>query len=126
MFEVTVEQKFAAGHSLRNYKGRCEKIHGHNWKVEVTITGEQLNSGGMLIDFLDLKAVMNGVIDRIDHEFLNEVPPFDTVNPSAENIAWFLHQEIAKGLGGANDRGSVRVSQVKVWETDDASALYRP
>lgn len=126
MFEVTVEHKFPAGHSLRNYKGRCENVHGHNWKVEVTIAGEALNSIGLLVDFVDVKRTLHGIIDRLDHQFLNDIPPFDEVNPSAENIAWYLQTELEKGLDGANDRGPVRVSQVRVWETDDAAAVYRP
>ena len=126
MFEVSVEYKFPAAHALRNYKGHTEPIHGHNWKVEVTVAGEQLDATGMLVDFIDLKRTIHDVIRRLDHQFLNEVPPFDALNPSAENIAVYLHQEITKGLDGSNDRGPVRISQVKVWETDDAAAVYLP
>lgn len=125
MYAVTVEHKFSAGHSLRNYHGRCENIHGHNWKVEVEIAGEQLDSAGMLIDFLLLKRLINQAIDPLDHQFLNEVPPFDTRNPSAENIARYVYEELTKGLEGANDQAPVRISQVRVWETDDAAAVYR-
>ncbi len=125
MFAVTVEHKFSAGHSLRNYHGRCENVHGHNWKVEVEIAGEQLDSAGMLIDFLLLKQLINQAIDPLDHQFLNDVPPFDTRNPSAENIARYVYEELTKGLEGANDQAPVRISQVRVWETDDAAAVYR-
>jgi len=125
MFEVTVEHKFSAGHSLRNYHGRCENVHGHNWKVEVKVAGEELDSAGMLVDFILLKNLIHQVIDPLDHQFLNDVPPFDKLNPSAENIARHVHEQLTKGLGAANDRAPVRVSQVRVWETDDAAAVYR-
>ncbi len=75
MFEVTVEQTFAAGHALRNYKGKCENVHGHNFKVQVRIEGQRLDESGMLVDFIDVKTVMRKVIERLDHQFLNEVPP---------------------------------------------------
>lgn len=124
MFEVTVEQTFAAGHALRNYKGKCENVHGHNFKVQVRIEGESLDEAGMLVDFIDVKNVMRGVIDRLDHQFLNEVAPFDQKNPSAENIAEYFHVEISQGL--ASTPVPVRISEVRVWETDIQSASYRP
>ena len=125
MFEVSVEHRFSAGHSLRNYHGRCENIHGHNWKVEVEIAGEELDSAGMLVDFILLKRLINEVVDPLDHQFLNDVPPFDTLNPSAENIARYVYDELTKRLNGANDQAPVRISRVRVWETDDAAAVYR-
>jgi 6-pyruvoyltetrahydropterin/6-carboxytetrahydropterin synthase len=121
MFEVTVEQSFAAGHALRNYKGACENVHGHNFKVQVTIEGDKLDVAGMLVDFLDVKASMMGVIEKLDHRFLNDVEPFDIVNPSAENIAEFFHQEMTPQM-----IEGTRISAVKVWETDIQSATYRP
>jgi len=84
MFEVSVEQTFAAGHALRNYKGKCENVHGHNFRVQVTIQGERLDETGMLVDFIDVKTLMRAVIERLDHQFLNDVAPFDEKNPSAE------------------------------------------
>jgi 6-pyruvoyltetrahydropterin/6-carboxytetrahydropterin synthase len=122
MFELTVEETFAAGHALRNYKGKCENVHGHNYRVEVTLHGPELNEIGLLVDFVDLKRVLNAVIERMDHQFLNDVPPFDKLNPSAENMARFIYQEVAQGLGAQN---GVRVASVKVWETDTANAVYR-
>ena len=124
MFEVAVEQVFASAHALRNYKGRCENIHGHNWKVRVTIEGERLDSAGLLVDFIDVKSLMCGIIDRIDHQFLNEIPPFDVVNPSAENIAEYFWQKMSEGL--VNTPVPVKVTEVKIWETDIQSATYRP
>jgi 6-pyruvoyltetrahydropterin/6-carboxytetrahydropterin synthase len=124
MFEVTVEQTFAAGHALRNYKGKCENVHGHNFKVQVRIEGHSLDEAGMLVDFIDVKNVMRSVIDRLDHQFLNEVPPFDIKNPSAENIAEYFHSEMTGALGSAPV--PIRISEVRVWETDIQSASYRP
>ena len=122
MFEVCVEQSFASAHALRNYKGKCENVHGHNWKVQVIIEGQKLDGAGLLIDFIDVKNLMGEVIDRLDHQHLNDIPPFDVVNPSAENIAEYFYQEMSKGLGTA----PVRIQAVKVWETDIQSATYRP
>ena len=124
MFEVAVEQGFASAHALRNYKGRCENIHGHNWKVQVVIQGERLDDTGLLVDFIDVKNLMAGIIDRIDHQFLNEIPPFDVVNPSAENIAEYFCQKMIEGLQGTPV--PIKVTEVKIWETDIQSATYRP
>ncbi len=124
MFEVSVEQTFAAGHALRNYKGKCENVHGHNFKVQVTIEGDRLDDTGLLVDFIDLKNLMGAVIGRLDHQFLNEVAPFDVKNPSAENIAEYFHQEMTVGL--LNTPVPVSIREVKVWETEIQSASYRP
>lgn len=122
MFEIAVEQTFAAGHALRNYKGKCENVHGHNFRVQVLIEGERLDETGLLVDFIDVKETMRSIIDRLDHVFLNDIPPFDVKNPSAENIAEYFYQEMARGLKSALP---VRVREVKVWETDIQSASYR-
>ena len=124
MFEVSVDQTFAAGHALRNYKGRCENVHGHNFKVQVTIEGERLDETGMLVDFVDVKKSMQAVIARLDHQYLNEIPPFDVKNPSAENIAEHFYVSMTEGL--AENPVAVRIREVKVWETDIQSASYRP
>ena len=124
MFEVSVEQTFAAGHALRDYKGKCENVHGHNFRVRVTIEGERLDRTGLLVDFLDVKTLMHSVIARLDHQFLNEVTPFDVENPSAENIAAYFYRELTSGLAGTPV--PVRIREVKVWETDVQSASYRP
>jgi len=122
MFEVSVEQTFAAGHALRNYKGKCENVHGHNFKVQVTIEGEKLDEAGLLVDFLDVKAAMHAIIDRLDHVFLNDVEPFTVKNPSAENIAEYFFTEMAQSLRSAVP---IRLREVRVWETDIQSATYR-
>jgi len=123
MFEVSVEETFAAGHALRNYRGKCENVHGHNFRVQVTLEGSQLDATGLLVDFLEVKNLMSAVIGRLDHQFLNDVPPFDSKNPSAENIAQYFFEEISQGLD--TTRG-VRVGAVRLWETDTSSATYRP
>jgi 6-pyruvoyltetrahydropterin/6-carboxytetrahydropterin synthase len=124
MFEVAVEQSFASAHALRNYKGRCENVHGHNWKVRVVIEGEKLDATGMLVDFLDVKSFMGEILDRIDHQFLNEIPPFDRINPSAENIAEYFYQQLTGKF--TETPVPVRIREVKIWETEIQSATYRP
>ena len=123
MFEVCVEETFAAGHALRNYHGKCENVHGHNYRVQVTLEGPQLDSTGLLVDFVEVKRTMHSVVDRLDHQFLNELAPFDTLNPSAENIAKYFYDEINKGLTA---EVPVQIGQVRIWETETSSATYRP
>jgi 6-pyruvoyltetrahydropterin/6-carboxytetrahydropterin synthase len=123
MFEITVEQTFAAGHALRDYKGKCENVHGHNYRVRVTIEGEQLDSTGLLVDFVDVKRLMGGAIEYLDHRFINDLDPFDKINPSAENIAKYFYDRLHNGL---KNEPPVRISEIRVWETDTSSAVYRP
>ncbi|MDP9267790.1 MAG: 6-carboxytetrahydropterin synthase QueD [Acidobacteriota bacterium] len=124
MFEVTVERSFAAGHYLRNYKGKCENPHGHNYKIRVTLAGDRLDHAGLLLDFKDLKDVMKETIERLDHQMMNDVEPFTTLNPSAENLARYFYVETNKKvISASNDR--VRVKEVTVWETDVTTATYR-
>src|ERR1700723_565137 len=86
MYEVTVEDTFAAGHYLRNHKDKCENPHGHNYKIRVTLAGAELDKAGLLLDFKDLKDVMKHAIDRLDHQMINDIDPFTVINPSAENL----------------------------------------
>ncbi len=122
MFEVSVDHTFAAGHALRNYKGTCENVHGHNYKVRVTVAGDQLDSTGLLVDFVDMRAAIQAVVDRLDHRFLNDLAPFDQLNPSAENLAKYFCDEITPQL--RNQR--FHIQAVTIWETDLTSATYRP
>ena len=122
MFEVTIEETFAAGHALRNYRGKCENVHGHNYRCQVTLEGAELDEIGLLVDFVELKRVVHGVLDRLDHQWLNEFPPFDVLNPSAENMARYIYEQVAEGL---KVREGVRIALVKLWETDTAHATYR-
>jgi len=123
MFEITIEETFAAGHALRNYRGKCENVHGHNYRCQVTVAGEKLDEIGLLVDFVELKRVVHAVLDRMDHQWLNDFPPFDVLNPSAENMAKFIFDEVN---GGLPTKDGVRLASVRLWETDTASAIYRP
>jgi 6-pyruvoyltetrahydropterin/6-carboxytetrahydropterin synthase len=120
MFEIFVEHSFAAGHALRNYKGKCENVHGHNYRVQVGIEGAQLDENGLLFDFADLKKQLRATSEYLDHQFINELKPFDKINPSAENIAKFFFDEIQRELQGR------KLAYVRVWETDTSCAVYRP
>jgi 6-pyruvoyltetrahydropterin/6-carboxytetrahydropterin synthase len=122
MFEVSVEYTFAAGHALRGYKGKCENVHGHNYKVQLVVAGEQLNSTGLLMDFVEVKKNIKEIVERLDHRFLNDFPPFDKLNPSAENIAKYFSDELESSV---LDRG-LRLQAVTIWETDTTAATYRP
>ena len=121
MFELMVTGRFAAAHSLRNFNGRCEALHGHNWKVEVVVHGDKLDKADLLMDFGELKKLMNQALDNLDHRHLNEVPPFDKLNPSSEQIARHIAQQVALGLPE-----HVRVRRVSAWESDDSRASYLP
>ena len=123
MYELTVERDFSSGHFLRNYHGRCENPHGHNYKVRITLAGSELDQAGLLLDFKLLKQVMRPVIDRIDHQMLNELEPFTTVNPSAENIARFFYEETNQQVSEMTN-GRVRVKDCTIWETDTTTATY--
>ncbi|MGI8989222.1 MAG: 6-carboxytetrahydropterin synthase QueD [Bryobacteraceae bacterium] len=122
MFEVAVQETFAAGHSLRNYKGKCENVHGHNYRVELTFEGEELDGIGLLVDFVEVKRLIRGVVERLDHRFINDLEPFTKLNPSAENLAKYFYDQVSSGIG--ND--AVKLEKVKVWETDTTYAAYRP
>jgi 6-pyruvoyltetrahydropterin/6-carboxytetrahydropterin synthase len=124
MFEVTVEDTFSAGHYLRNYRGKCEKPHGHNYKVRVTLAGKELDKAGLLLDFKDLREVMKHVIDRLDHQMINDLDPFKELNPSAENLARYFYDETNDRLHQSTN-GRVRVKEVTVFETDSTTATYR-
>lgn len=123
MYEVTVEADFSSGHYLRNYKGKCENPHGHNYKVRVTLAGKELDAAGLLLDFKLLKQVLRPVIDRIDHQMLNDIEPFTTLNPSAENLAKYLYDETNRNLVTVT-QGRVRVKDCTIWETDTTTATY--
>lgn len=115
MYEVTVKLKFAAAHRVEDYPGNCERLHGHNWVVEVTAKSKKLDKLGMVIDFRTLKEKAKMVIQRVDHQYLNEIKPFDKINPTAENIAKWIFDEISK---------DIKVSRVNVYESDDSMASY--
>ena len=120
MFEICVEHTFAAGHALRNYYGKCENVHGHNYRVQVAIEGEDVDENGLLYDFADLKKRLRTTSEYLDHQFINDLKPFDTINPSAENIARFICEQVQQDLTAAE------IAYVRVWETDTSVATYRP
>ena len=126
MFEVSVQETFSAGHSLRNYKGKCENVHGHNYRVQITFEGADLDTNGLLVDFVDVKRVLRKTIAYLDHQFINDLKPFDILNPSAENIAQYFADEMESGLAEGMAKVPVRLQSVTVWETDTSVATYRP
>ena len=123
MFEVTVEAGFSSGHYLRNYYGKCENPHGHNYRVLVTLAGEELDETGLLLDFKLLKNLLRPVVDRLDHQMINDLEPFTELNPSAENLAKYFFDQTSEQLG-AMTGGRVRVKDCTVFETDTSQARY--
>jgi len=120
MYELQITTQFAAAHQLRNFRGKCEKLHGHNWRIDVFVEGEKLNDAGLLIDFKDLKDATNKILDELDHSFLNELPQFKDQNPSSENIAAYIFTKLSSELNDTN----IKVSKVTAWESDTASSSY--
>lgn len=119
-YTLKVVSDFAAAHSLRNYPGDCSRLHGHNWKVETEIQASELDELGIAIDFKTVKQVTKQVTDELDHGFLNEIPPFDRINPTAENIAAYIYRR----LGEEINEPRVRVHAVTIWETERACVRY--
>ena len=120
MYEITVEASFSSAHQLREYKGSCENLHGHNWRLEVTLGSKELDSLGMVVDFRVIKGRVEAIVEELDHKFLNEVPPFDEINPTAENISKYVYKRLSGDIG----RAGVSVVRVKVWESEKAAAAY--
>jgi len=123
MFEVTVDAGFSSGHYLRNYRGKCENPHGHNYKVQVTLQGKELDEAGLLLDFKLLKQVLRPVVEYLDHQMINDLEPFTTLNPSAENLAKYFFDETNKQLAGMTG-GRVTVKNSTIFETESSSAVY--
>ena len=119
MFELIVETDFSAAHNLREYQGQCEKLHGHNWKVQVILKSEKLDKLGMVMDFRDVKKVIGEILDRFDHAYLNELADFKVLNPTTENLSKILYDE----LGNALPSG-VKVIKVTTWESERCGASY--
>lgn len=119
MFTAKVLAGFSAAHSLRGYRGDCERLHGHNYRVEVQVESPELDATGIVMDFRELKDLLKGVLDALDHQYLNDLKPFQTVNPSAENIA----RHVFNSLSGAV-HPPVRLKEVTVWENDTCCVTY--
>jgi 6-pyruvoyltetrahydropterin/6-carboxytetrahydropterin synthase len=120
MFELMVETTFSAAHQLKGYMGKCEHLHGHNWKVQVHVIAERLNEIDIALDFNEIRKITNEVITPLDHSVLNEVFPFTEKNPSSENIAKWIYDSLMKKI----DNENVSVSAVTVWESETSSATY--
>jgi len=120
MYEVMVEGSFSAAHNLRGYGKKCEKLHGHNWKVQVGIRGGKLDNTGMLVDFREVRDYLERIMEKLDHKYLNEISHFKVTNPTSENIARFIYSELKARLKSSR----YVVNKVTVWESDTASATY--
>lgn len=117
MYEIEVSLSFSAAHRLRKYKGKCENPHGHNWKVDASFSSDKLNEIGLVADFREAKKAVRDVIEKMDHTDLNKVPYFTKVNPTSENIAKYIYDELRKK--------KIKPSSVSVWESGDSKAAYR-
>jgi 6-pyruvoyltetrahydropterin/6-carboxytetrahydropterin synthase len=122
MYQLTVETHFDAAHALRGYRGKCENLHGHRFRVVTRVRARKLNEIGLAYDFTELKANLNQVLARFDHSNLGEVPPFDVLNPSSENLAKVIFNDLARELA----RAPVTLYSVEVWESPESGAEYRP
>ncbi len=121
-FEVMIERNFSSAHQLRSYKGKCENLHGHNYKIEIFVRGRELDNIGLLVDFGDVKAAADDVVQYLDHRNINELSPFDVeLNPSAENLARYILERVAARIG--DDR--VQVYKVRCYETPTSVATYQ-
>lgn len=119
--ELRVKLDFSSAHFLRNYQGSCERLHGHNYWVECSVFANKLDETGFVMDFRAIKAILKPLILRLDHQCLNELAPFDKINPTAENIAIHLAQELSKELPAY-----IQVHSMAIWETDGCCAIYHP
>ena len=119
-YTLKILTDFAAAHTLRDYPGDCSKLHGHNWKVEAEVTATALNQVGIGMDFKQIRRETNAICDRLDHTYLNELSPFNEINPTAENIAAYIYSELASKLNGEH----IKVSAITIWETERACVRY--
>ena len=122
MYEVTIIKSFSSAHLLNQIGGKCEELHGHNFKVEVTVAAEKLNSSGLLIDFREVKKWLHEILEQLDHKNLNDLSFFAGVNPSSENIAEIICKQIEQSA----KQSKVRIARVKVWESENAAVTYIP
>ena len=120
-YKLSAEKTFSSAHALRGYKGKCEHIHGHNWKVKVTIGGNKLNEIGILIDFGQIKSMLSAVLNELDHKDLNQIKPFDKINPSAENIADLIYKKMKERMKKEKCK-NVYLMDTTVWESENTSA----
>jgi len=122
MYRVSIEQHFDAAHYLRGYQGKCEALHGHRFRAVVNVESSRIDEVGMAYDFTDLKAHLKEILSRLDHTCLNDVPPFDKINPSSENIARTIYNDLKPKLTGI----PVVLASVEVWESPQSRVTYTP
>ena len=123
VFEISKDFVFSAAHQIRMHGGKCERLHGHNWRIRVHARAAKLNRIGMVVDFADLHKIVAELCARFDHRNVNEIPPFDEVNTTAELLARYFYAEAARKLAEV-DEGRVAVSKVEVWENEGSLAVY--
>ncbi|MCD6415402.1 MAG: 6-carboxytetrahydropterin synthase QueD [Planctomycetes bacterium] len=121
MYRLSIEDRFAAAHNLRNYEGDCERLHGHNWRVRVEVGAAELDNQQMVLDFREMKALLKEALEPLDHEYLNETPPFDTINPTTESLCRYIAERLGRRLP---ERISLR--RVECWESENCGATYLP
>ena len=120
MFELTVKSEFEAAHQINGYKGKCQRLHGHNWSVEAVVIGDKLDELGMLVDFKMLKQELNKVLDELDHRYLNELEMFKTKNPTAENLAQYVFDKLSESEIFSNSK----LKAIKVYESPKSCVTY--
>lgn len=117
MYEIKIQSSFSAAHNLRNYHGKCENLHGHNWKVEAIFAYKSLDKDGMAVDFREAKSTLKDVLEEFDHSYLNETDIFKKINPTSENMAKLIYDNIK--------RKNKHIASVAVWENDNSCAIYK-
>jgi len=122
MYELKVLTNFSSAHYLRNFNGKCESLHGHNWRVEIWVAAMELDEIGLVLDFGVIKSFANEIMDQIDHKCLNDLSPFKEKNPTSENIAYYIYEQIKQKL----DDNRIKVTRIGVWESDTSCAFYQP
>ena len=116
MYRLKVESNFSSAHNLRAYKGKCEDLHGHNWKIEAVAESDDLDKVGMVMDFKLIKNKLNNILEKLDHKYLNKIKPFDKINPTSENIARFIYESLKPKISG--------LKSITVWENPTSCATY--
>lgn len=120
VYNLKIITDFASAHTLRDYPGACARMHGHNWKVELEVAATQLDTMGIGLDFKTMKCETNTVCDELDHRYLNDIKPFDEINPTAENIAAYLYRRLSEKLNSEH----IKVKAITLWETERACVRY--
>jgi 6-pyruvoyltetrahydropterin/6-carboxytetrahydropterin synthase len=119
-YQLQVTLRFAAAHKLRDYEGKCARVHGHNYRVQAEITGNTLDKAGLSMDYFDIKQHLKTHVDKLDHFYINDIPPFDTLNPTAENLAAWFYQQMQTSLTNA----PVQLTAISLWESEDFCVRY--